>query len=117
VHAGYDLTPTIHRFDFLYALLPFFLAQILLRTLKISTTLFLNSFATSRRSKRLMISSCGGTGMCIHDAVVSLYDVCLSFSQVFPAYSSAKRTVSKNSALARIRERRAALRDASNTDA
>jgi hypothetical protein len=36
------------------------------------------------------------------------------FSQVFPNFSSAQRPVVKNSALARIRERRAALKQGSN---
>jgi hypothetical protein len=41
---------------------------------------------------------------------------CLLSSQIFPNYATAQRVVSKNSALARIRERRALLKGMTGED-
>jgi hypothetical protein len=50
----------------------------------------------------------GGTGMCI--PMFDDYIHTLQNRQIFPNYSSARRPLAENSALARIRQRRVALR-------
>ena len=95
-----------------YALLwlhpQFFLAQIPSRTPRGFTPAFLNCSRTLTRSKKFMISTFGGTGMCIWNYYFSLW--LKMYRQVFPSYSAAQRTIAKDSALARIREKRAMMR-------
>jgi hypothetical protein len=63
-----------------------------------------------RRRRKLMISSFGGTGMGYFLAM----DYPLIFlisSHIFPSYSSAQRALTKNSALAKIKEKRARIKE------
>jgi len=61
-----------------------------------------------------MIFKHGGTGL-LH--IHRLLHVCslITYSQIFPNHSAAKRPICKNSALARIRERHSELRAIANT--
>jgi hypothetical protein len=63
-----------------------------------------------RRRRKLRISSFGGTGMGYFFAM----DYPLIFlisSHIFPSYSSAQRPLAKNSALAKIKEKRARIKE------
>jgi len=62
------------------------------------------------KSKRLMNSWCGGPGnnkIIFHACSLNFYFI---YRQIFPAYSTAQRWPMRNSALARIRERRAHIK-------
>jgi len=62
------------------------------------------------RRKKSANSGCGGTGgSCCPDSSTQNLSV---FSQIFPSYSSAQHLVTKNSALAQIKERWAAMKGA-----
>lgn len=58
-----------------------------------------------------MLMSCwiGGIGQCIFDSRVPFH-VDASYSQIFPGYVTRARAISKTSALAKLKEKRAALK-------
>lgn len=80
------------------------------RILKGSTTVLSSFLTILKRRKRLMICWYGGIGEFPLHWSLPLLNRQNTHSQIFPNYSSAKRPVSKNSALAKIKERRAALK-------
>jgi hypothetical protein len=63
----------------------------------------------SKRGKRLRTSLTGGIGELHHTSLQLLWitDNYFNSSHIFPSYSSAKQPIAKNSALAKIKERRA----------
>jgi hypothetical protein len=104
------------RFDLHWLHPPFFPEPTQWRILRDSTTLFWIYLKMLKNKKRWTISRRGGIGMVLHQ---SLFVVINSKeqpddSQIFPNYSSARRSVCKNSTLARIKEKRAELKAAAN---
>jgi hypothetical protein len=70
---------------------------------------------TSRKWRRSTNFKHGGIGMvCLELLALRSTQPQMYYSQIFPNYSSARRSVCKNSALARIKEKRAELKAAAN---
>jgi hypothetical protein len=96
------------RSDLHYRLLQHSLGQIPSPIQNVSTIAFFNFLRMQTRRMRWMLYSSGGTGKL--QAIFPKKVSCGSISQIFPTYSSARRPVTKNSALAKLKEKRAALK-------
>ena len=74
------------------------------------TAVYLTYLMMLTKRTRSMICSHGGIGTSLYLSWWLAIQGCKCYSQVFPSYSSARRPVCKNSALARIKEKRLELK-------
>ena len=108
----------VHRRDLRCRRRVFSVALIPSPTLSVFTTVFLTFSRTLMRCMRWMLCWAGGTGKQTTSFYWHAFSCWLIFllSQVFPNYTANAKPVSKNSALAKIKAKRAALKQAALRD-
>jgi hypothetical protein len=97
--------PCLHRLYFLEQIRSLIPRDFIIQFLTFSTTL--------TRNTRSTISLTGGTGTTFNFFNCYELTVEISFSQIFPSYSSARRPICQNSTLARIKAKRLEAQSAS----